>query len=460
MDQDRPELDVAGIPAAVGPSPQGVDSRAQLLELRRRLPATLRASRSAAMRPTSAASLCALAIAALAPTSARATTRCPTMYILLDRSASMLDDRKWDSAVAAITSFSRSDSADGAPRQSRERFGLMVFPGDPNACAAGKHLVSSDFFRAEAIVAALAGNGPISGATPTGESLEAASKLPELTDATRPRYVVLITDGVPNCAPSYPTPGDDQRTRDYALEQVKALRDQGVKTFIVGFGRLVDAATLDQMAAAGGTARAGAEHGYYEAADEASLRAVFDAIDVVQYGEFIDSACDDSCYANGCPAGQRCVADPKPHGTYTMNLGICAADPCAQASCAAGEYCRADGTCAKTCQGCARGEQCVDGACAPNPCYPSGCTGCPICAEHLVCRQGGICGDDPCGSVHCPAEAPVCSQGSCLALGSGTPLAGKTAGCSCANSGGIFTAAAALLALPLWLRRRRPQRLE
>jgi hypothetical protein len=415
------------------------------------------------MRPTFAPSLCALAIAALAPLAARA-TRCPTMYIVLDRSASMLDDQKWDSAVAAIASFTRSRTADDAPRQSRERFGLMVFPAMENACAPGKSLVSSDFFTAEAIVVALSQSAPISGATPTGESLEAAARLPELQDDTRPRYVVLITDGVPNCAPTYPSPGDDQRTRNYAVQQVQALHDQAVKTFVVGFGRLVDAAVLDEMAAAGGTARSGVEHGYYEASDEASLRAVFDEIDRVQFGEISAGACDDSCYSNGCPAGQRCVADPKTYGSHTLNLGTCAPDPCAQASCGAGQYCRADGICAQACEGCAQGDQCVDGVCAPDPCYPAGCSGCPSCGEHLVCTPAGSCADDPCGSIHCPADAPVCSQGTCLALlhpqgqdaGTYAPLAGKAAGCSCASSGGLLTAAA-LLSAPM-LRRVRLRR--
>ncbi len=413
------------------------------------------------MRPTFALLLCALAIAALAPP-ARA-TRCPTMYVVLDRSASMLDDQKWTSAVAAITSFTRSTTSDGAPRQERERFGLMAFPGPDNACAAGTNLVSSDFFTADAIAAALGSDAPVSGATPTGESLAAAAKLPALMDATRPRYIVLITDGVPNCYPTYGGSDGTADTRAYALQQIQALFTQGVKTFIVGFGRDVDATALGQMAAAGGTTRAGAEHGYYEASDEASLRAVFDAIDAVQYGEITSGACDDSCYANGCPAGQRCAADLTSYGSYTLNLGTCVADPCAKVSCAAGEYCRSDGTCAKTCQSCARGEQCVDGACAPNPCYPLGCSGCPTCADHLVCSQSGTCEDDPCTGVQCPASAPTCSLGTCLALagsagqdaGGAFAAGGKAGGCSCGSSGGLLTAAAALLALPLRWRRRR-----
>ena len=421
------------------------------------------------MRPNLVLLLAGAAIVELAPLPARA-ARCPTMVIVLDRSASMLDAGKWTAAVSAIEAFTHSQAPDGAPRQARERFGLMVFPAlDPFGCAPGTLLVGSDFFTADAVAASLDQSAPVGGSTPTGESLKAACSLPELKDETRPRYVLLITDGVPNCAPSYPTPGADAATLAFAVDQVKALLAQGVTTFVIGFGKNVEASALDKMAAAGGAARADAEHAYYEAVDEEGLSDVFDEIDRVRYGEGGVRACDDSCYAEGCPQGQRCAADPKPYGSYTMNLGKCEPEPCAGVSCPTGSFCR-EGLCTRPCpQGCASGEKCVDGACQPDPCYPYGCSQCPPCVEHLVCSSQGACVDDPCIGVACPSDAPFCSQGGCGARpswlgadggtdGGGKNVIGKAAGCSCGSAGSLGTVLAAALLLPWWRWRRKGAR--
>jgi hypothetical protein len=106
------------------------------------------------------------------------------------------------------------------------------------------------------------------GSTPTAEALEAARMtLPALTTREHPSYVLLGTDGDPNCH------DDDTGARSVAAAQ--ALRDLGIRTFVVGIAFDQGSADiLDRIAEAGGTARS-APTSYYDAQDPASLSAAF-----------------------------------------------------------------------------------------------------------------------------------------------------------------------------------------
>lgn len=410
--------------------------------------------------------------------------RCPNMYIVLDKSGSMAESAKWTNAKAAIEAFTAGTVTVGSrqvPRQSTMRFGLMLYPSD-NRCGAGTHQVSCDFYRSAEINAALARYSP-GGATPTGEALEAAKSLPDLNDSGRPKYVILITDGAPTCKPDFPYDHATSGTRSYAVGAVQALRSdepaRDVKTFVIGFGSGVDPATLDEMAVAGGTARTDSARRYYEANDSASLTAAFDAIATVAAGELGSRTCDDSCYSNGCPDGQRCVADFVSFGSAQMNLGRCEPDPCEGIACGADQFCR-DATCIPACTTrCASSQVCKDGACVADPCLDGSCACEATCRERLVCVEGE-CVDDPCRYVKCPASAPNCSRGNCLTFASPPTDGGFSEadgsvpgrdggsegddgeavgqaggqGCTCASSAGAPLAAAGLV-LALGLRRRR-----
>ena len=59
-------------------------------------------------------------------------------------------------------------------------------------------------------------------------------------------------------------------TSSAAIAEVQKLLGAGVKTYVVGFGSGVDAATLNSMATAGGTAKVGTSK-YYTASNAVEL---------------------------------------------------------------------------------------------------------------------------------------------------------------------------------------------
>jgi von Willebrand factor type A domain len=124
-----------------------------------------------------------------------------------------------------------------------------------------------------------------SGGTPTSESLKYVGGLPELQGADRSDFVVLLTDGLPNCNANYPDAWPSSSCfctlgsscaglerqgcldANASVDAVKALAAKDIKTIIIGFGADFDstqpndagskgAATLSAMAEAGGFARA------------------------------------------------------------------------------------------------------------------------------------------------------------------------------------------------------------
>ena len=215
----------------------------------------------------------------------------PDLLVVFDTSGSMSEPAgdgrtKWDAAVDAVGTL--------AARHDRTlRWGLELFPGD-QLCAEGFIAVPVPSTGA-AVGQALRATGP-GGGTPIARSLAVAREhLASLGDG-RPHHVLLVTDGQPNCNgaldwtscactcnpqdPRCTCEGwpenclDDQAT----IREVHALAQDGVSTFVVGFGGGVNPAVLDALAVAGGTARNGAGARYYDASDGRSLVAALDAI--------------------------------------------------------------------------------------------------------------------------------------------------------------------------------------
>jgi hypothetical protein len=196
----------------------------------------------------------------------------PDMLIVLDRSLSMAPDAndtstdRWAGSVAAIKQM--ASAFDG-----KINFGLMTFPAFDSRqllrtsssatleiqCPTGALDVELGPSRAGPIAEALDGLLP-GGSTPTGptliaalEVLRAAAKL--YAGVLVPRYVLLVTDGDPNCAGPPLFDGSDPLARRQALDAVEALANAQIKTYVVGFQTagttFVD--QLDEMAALGGT---------------------------------------------------------------------------------------------------------------------------------------------------------------------------------------------------------------
>lgn len=121
------------------------------------------------------------------------------------------------------------------------------------------------------------------GGTPTSTSLTFVGGSADLQTATRADFVLLLTDGLPNCNTKFPDPYPstkcyctlstcaDSSVKDIgclddnaSVTAVTALRNKDIKTIVIGFGADFDsttesgkrgAATLNAMANAGGFAR-------------------------------------------------------------------------------------------------------------------------------------------------------------------------------------------------------------
>jgi hypothetical protein len=188
------------------------------------------------------------------------------MFIAFDKSGSMNDPitqggmSKWDIATTAIKQVTQQ-------YQSQIQFGMMLFPaggGNSTQCVPGPVAVPIGDQRAAQIATSLDMNRP-GGRTPIGGVLTAAGMVPELADAMRANYVMLVTDGTETC------------NGNGVTAATQNLMQRGIKTFVVGFGGEVDAMNLSDIATAGGTPRPGATK-YYQADDAQGLLAAFNLI--------------------------------------------------------------------------------------------------------------------------------------------------------------------------------------
>ena len=218
------------------------------------------------------------------------------VVLVIDRSGSMAEldadgNRKWPTLVAVLHDLLPSIEDNVA-------LGLVMFPNPPPpmsngaaVCGVPAPLHSAPTFRnARPVLDALDAAFP-GGGTPTRDAISvAASYFDNAPDPLGRRYVVLATDGAPNCNltllnpagcicagpagscdPSRPGPFtsclDDTRT----LDAIRALATRGIPTFVVGLvGVESFASVLDAMAVAGGRPRAATPR-YYSASDRAAL---------------------------------------------------------------------------------------------------------------------------------------------------------------------------------------------
>ncbi len=181
----------------------------------------------------------------------------PNVLLLVDRSGSMGEPgacatstcpTKWQQLLALGSYL--------GDVKTRARLGMNVFPapGDPGCGVSSEPLVpiSQAPDVDQQILQAVATVGP-GGRTPIAAALDEIGDSGLLDDATRDNVVVLLTDGMPNCA----CEDDGECERDAAVAAVTALRNRAVpiRVDVVGFGYSADTAsdTLSAMAVAAGT---------------------------------------------------------------------------------------------------------------------------------------------------------------------------------------------------------------
>jgi hypothetical protein len=140
---------------------------------------------------------------------------------------------------------------------------------------------------AAAITASTKANGGVNNGsyTPTRKAVNAGSAYLATVQDTNPKYLLLATDGLPNCPDGCggnsctTTPNQAETT---AVETaITAAQTAGFKTFVVGIATGSDAAAntaLNGFAMAGGEPQAGAATQYYSVTDTASLVAALNKI--------------------------------------------------------------------------------------------------------------------------------------------------------------------------------------
>ncbi len=231
----------------------------------------------------------------------------PTIYFVLDRSGSMGRPDKWNPVRVTVATIMRRLGP-------RANFGAAMFPaaGTNDQCAAGEQIMSvrpgdpytggTDGPTTTALINATRVNP--SGGTPIGSTLKIVrSHIGPLPGKV---FLILATDGAPNCnstascgfdmcqpnmedQPGCPKGGpqncceppegfrEDCNDSVGTLSEITAIRQSGVPTYVVGLpGAAPFAALLDQMATAGGTARATSPK--YYPVDASSQEAILAAL--------------------------------------------------------------------------------------------------------------------------------------------------------------------------------------
>ncbi len=218
----------------------------------------------------------------------------PDVIISFDRSGSMYErfganmnrfEAERDILMPLITMY-----------EARIRWGYSEFPAS-RTCAPNVFCCVD-----AAVVTPMAGNAvrinerirnAMDGAgqgTPTPLGLKrVADHFAGLADGVKERWVLLSTDGQPNCAlngqsetASCTTDPMGTVSCPYSctqsVDQVKALAGMGVKTVVLGVSRDAFGTCLERMAQAGGAPRPGGGPAYYPAANPDELRKHLESI--------------------------------------------------------------------------------------------------------------------------------------------------------------------------------------
>jgi hypothetical protein len=212
--------------------------------------------------------------------------RPPDVLIIQDRSLSMEDNSVGQSCPGGCGTSSKWSQVSTAIEQvvtatgSTVNWGLKLF-GSDNACGVTPGATVSVASGNDAAIQAAFASASPGGDTPTESALDSAvTYMQSLTDSN-PKYLLLATDGLPNCTPGDAATADDSSGAEAAITRA---RTAGFDTFVVGIATAGAAtATLDQMALNGGVPQPGGASSYYAVSDTTSLETALTTIsDLVQ----------------------------------------------------------------------------------------------------------------------------------------------------------------------------------
>lgn len=206
------------------------------------------------------------------------TSRQPAdVLLVLDRSGSMAYDTATDSncASGSTTCTARWPALTSAVNATLTAtsgsisWGLKLFSSTGNACGMNNNVeVPIATTSVPAINTQIAAVSP-AGNTPTAQAITAATAYLQTVNDQNARYILLATDGEPNCAP-----GKSSGTTNVqgTIDAITAAKAAGFLVYVIGIGPSVG--NLDSFAAAGGTTN------YFPATSPQALTDAFSAISV------------------------------------------------------------------------------------------------------------------------------------------------------------------------------------
>ena len=216
------------------------------------------------------------------------------VLILLDRSGSMDtafgSGTRYQAVASLLSDLSLTYAA-------HVQFGYQEMPGRQGCeaaliggCCASPPSVGVAGNNAQAIAAAIAAAAPMDGNTPTAGSLQAAlAYYQTLDDGVINRFVLLATDGAPNCTlagtlSNGEGPSASGAACTDAILEVNDLVALGVRVIVLGVvtGPADDASgegtCLDALAHAGGAAASPGSPGFYAVSDPQQLQLAIEQI--------------------------------------------------------------------------------------------------------------------------------------------------------------------------------------
>ena len=223
----------------------------------------------------------------------------PDIIILMDMSGSMSEGSptKYRQTADAVINVITELETSGSPIW----WGLLFFPTDGNCGVDPSTLIPPAANNANTIADTINAKSP-DGNTPAHKAVIAASQFYQTLSDDRAHYLLIATDGLPNCdsASGFPKlcnpnnpvacapteicepvpmlggvclPADGGET----VAAISAAANAGIKTFVIGIEMDGSSKTLNKMAEAGGTARAGSPK-FYPVSDQASMVATLQTI--------------------------------------------------------------------------------------------------------------------------------------------------------------------------------------
>jgi hypothetical protein len=222
----------------------------------------------------------------------------PDILIVQDKSLSMQQDASGKNCTGANCSkWSQVSAAVDAVVTATDttvNWGLIFFATDTMCGVNSTPVVPIGAMSGQRIQTAFAANQP-SSETPTAAAINAAVMYMKTLTDPNPKFLLLATDGLPNCGATTGGTGaggrgmfgggpfgggtpDDSPNAEAAVTAAKAA---GFPTFVVGIATASNAMatnTLNSMAVNGGYPQTGAPTQYYSITDTASLQTALNKI--------------------------------------------------------------------------------------------------------------------------------------------------------------------------------------